>query len=115
MVKLILGLFILVSSTSFGQVLSGGIVDEGRNMISDMPFVIESILDGYCIYQLSVDRKGKVTSARLVETNLKSTPAKYEIRNYTLKFKFTPGTHYPKFHHALVKVTTVQKKKVIQK
>ena len=110
MTKLFLGTFLFFSSMSFGQVLSGEILDEGRKVTSSIPFVIEGMLDGYCTYELAVDRDGKVTSARLVETNLKSTPAKYEVRNYVTKIKFAPGTYYPKFHHALVKITTVKKK-----
>jgi len=110
MTKLVFGFFLLFSSLSFGQVLSGEIVDEGRKMTSNTPFVVEGMLNGYCTYELAVDRDGNVTSARLVETNLKSTPAKYEVRNYVTKIKFAPGTYYPKFHHALVKITTVQKK-----
>jgi len=68
------------------------------------------MLNGYCTYELSVDRDGKVTNARLVDTNLKSTPAKYEVHNYVSEIKFEPGTYYPKFHYALVKITTLKRK-----
>ncbi|MDG1147818.1 MAG: hypothetical protein P8N52_05880 [Crocinitomicaceae bacterium] len=115
MTKLILGTFLFFSSISFGQVLSGDIVDEGRQVISDIPFVVEGMVAGYCIYELSVGRTGEVVSARLVDTNVKSTPAKYELRNYAFKFKFSPGTYYPKFHHARVKITSIKKERTIQK
>lgn len=110
MTKLILGAFLFFSSMSFGQIISGEIVDEGRKMISETSFVVEGMADGFAIYEVAVNRNGKVTSAKLVESNLKNTPAKYEIRNYITRIKFAPGTIYPKFHHAKVKITTVKQK-----
>ncbi len=110
MTKLILGIFLFFSSLSFGQILSGEIVDEGRKMISETSFIVEGMANGYAVYELAVNRNGKVTSAKLVDSNLKSTPAKYEIRNYVSRIKFVPGNHYPKFHHAKVKITTVKPK-----
>lgn len=110
MTKQILGAFLLCSSMSFGQILSGEIVDEGRKMISETSFVVEGMQDGYATYEIAVNRNGNVTSAKLVDSNLKSTPAKYEIRNYITRMKFEPGTYYPKFHHAEVKITTVKQK-----
>lgn len=110
MTKLILGTFLFFSSMSFGQILSGELVDEGRAMTSETSFVVEGMADGFAIYEVAVSRNGKVTSVKLIESNLKSTPAKYEIRNYVAKIRFAPGTHYPKFHHAKVKITSVKPK-----
>ncbi len=104
----LLFLFLLLSSTSFGQLISGTLMDEGRKVLSDPPFIIEGMTDGYAKYELAVNREGKVTSAKLVETNLKSTPATYTIKNYVKTFTFQPGTYYPKFHHVVVKITMVK-------
>ena len=108
--RLLLGALLLLSSISYGQILSGDLVDEGRKMTSETSFVVEGMVNGYAIYELAVNRNGKVTNATLVNSDLKSTPAKYEIRNYVTKIKFEPGTYYPKFHHAKVKITTVKVK-----
>ena len=101
-------LFCLISSSSFGQLISGSLVDEGRLLMNKSAFIIEGMADGFVKIELAVDRTGKVTSARMVETNLKSTPAKYEIKNYVKTFTFEKGTHFPKFHHVVVKITMMK-------
>ena len=101
-------LFCLISSSSFGQLISGSLVDEGRLLLNKSAFIIEGMADGVVKIELAVDRTGKVTSARMVETNLKSTPAKYEIKNYVKTFTFEKGTHFPKFHHVVVKITMMK-------
>jgi len=79
---------------------------EERRPILDKPaYIIEGRVDGWVKYELAVDRKGKVTSARLVETNLKDTPAKIDTKNYVKTFRFKPGSYYPKFNHVVVKIT----------
>ena len=111
MIKLYISLlFIIFFSSCFSQILEGDIVNDDRKMISNHSFIVEGPYNGFCIYEISVNRKGIVTSANLVETNIKSTPAKYEIRNYLTTMKFEVGTYYPKFHHALVKLTSVKSK-----
>lgn len=98
----------LFSSFSFGQILSGPIKDEGRKLLTSTNFIIEGPANGFAKYELAVNREGKVTSVRLIETDLKSTPAKYELRNHIVKLKFQKGTYYPKFHHAIVRFTVVK-------
>jgi len=44
----------------------------------------------------------------MVETNLKSTPAKTMLRNHAKNYTFEPGTYYPKHHQVVVKVTMVK-------
>lgn len=83
-------------------------MNEGRKVISETPFVLEGSVDGWAIYELAMDRKGNVTSARIIKTNLKRTTAKMQVRNYMMTMKFTAGTHFPHFHHAQVKVTLVK-------
>ena len=83
------------------------LVDEGRSIIGNPEYTITGFSDGFAKYELAVNREGVVTSARLIESSLKSTPAKYEIRNHVVKFKFEKGTYYPKFHHVVVKITMI--------
>ena len=97
-----------MSTASHSQLISGGVKDEGRVVISKTPFLQNGTIDGWAKYELAVDRKGNVTSARILETNLKRTSAKMQIRNYIMTMKFTPGTVYPHFHHAVVKITLVK-------
>ena len=77
-------------------------------MLTSTSFIIEGRTNGYAKYELSVDREGKVTGVRLLETDIKSTPAKFELRNEITKLKFEKGTYYPKFHHVVVKYTVVK-------
>ncbi|NRA11944.1 MAG: hypothetical protein HRT57_08315 [Crocinitomicaceae bacterium] len=106
--RLILVLCLLVSTTSYSQLLSSGAKNEGRVVISETPFVLAGSIDGWAKYDLAIDRKGNVTSAKILETNLTRTSAKLQIRNYVMKMKFTAGTVYPHFHHGTVKVTLVK-------
>ena len=104
----LLFLFLLISTTSQSQIISGALKDEGRVLVSETPFIQEGTIDGWAKYELAVDRKGNVTGARIIETNLKRTSAKMQIRDYVMTMKFTPGTIYPHFHHVVVKVTLVK-------
>jgi hypothetical protein len=101
---------IFFSGTVHAQMISGTLKDEGRKIVVNPGFVIEGMTNGYANYELAVNREGDVTSIRFIETNLKSTPAKFEIRNYVTGFKFEKGTHFPKFHHVIVKITMVKPK-----
>jgi len=106
--SLLIACLILISSNSFSQLISGGAKNEGRVVISEMPFVLAGTIDGWAKYELAIDRKGNVTSAEILETNLARTSAKLQIRNYVMTMKFTEGTVYPRFHHGVVKITLVK-------
>lgn len=101
-------LSLLISNFTFGQLISGSLVDEGRKILNKPAYIVEGMANGWIKLELAVDRTGKVTSVRQVETNLKSTPARFEVKNYVKKFKFQPGTYYPKFHHVIVKITVMK-------
>ena len=101
-------LLILLSTNSYSQLISGGAKNEGRVVISETPFVLAGTIDGWAKYELAIDRKGNVTSAEILETNLARTSAKLQIRNYVMKMKFTAGSVYPRFHHGVVKITLVK-------
>ena len=104
----LLVLFLLITSTAQAQLLSGDAKNEGRLVISETPFLQEGTIDGWAEYELAIDRKGNVTGAKIIATNLKRTSAKAQIRNYVMTMKFTAGTIYPAFHHAVVKITLVK-------
>ena len=99
---------LLLTSSAYGQVLSGDLKDEGRKLLTPTNFIIDGRVNGYAKYELAVDREGNVTSARLIETDIKSTPSKVDLRNHIVTLKFEKGTYYPQFHHAVVKFTVVK-------
>lgn len=101
----VLILFFLVSYSSFGQIIGGAIVTEGRDIAQETDFTIEGHNDGWATFTLAIDREGNVTSAQLKETSLKSSLDKIELRKYAMTLKFQSGTYFPKFHNAEVKVT----------
>ena len=106
--KVLVFFFLMISSLSHSQYIGGSAKDEGRKMIDSPSFLIEGFINGYVKYELAIDREGNVTGVRPLETDLKSTPARYELRNYVKTLKFEPGTYYPKFHHAIVKLTMMK-------
>ena len=97
----------LLPVVSFGQLLDGDLITEGRKMVSVTNFVVEDIHEGVLFYELAVNRVGKVTSARLLldGTTVTSTPARIKAYKYLMGLQFQKGTHYPEFHHVRVKVT----------
>lgn len=107
---LFIAFLIITNSYSFGQLLSGDLKDEGRKLLSTETFILEGRHDGTVVYELAVDRNGKVTSARLIgdQTTISSTPAQIEVYRHVMELKFQPGTHYPEFHHVVVKMTVVK-------
>ena len=107
MKKIIFAAFLAASGISFGQMLEGPLLDEGRKVISPVKYVHEGSTNGWGKFELSVDREGNVESVRMVETTIKSTPTKIKLRNYLMKLKFEKGTYYPKYHHVTVKLTSV--------
>lgn len=105
--KLLAFLFLFIGFSSNAQLVSGTLIEEGRKAITDIKFVQEGTANGYVVYELAVDREGNVTGLTLVESTIKSTPTKVNVRNYLKTVKFEKGTHYPQFHHVRVKVTLV--------
>lgn len=106
--KNILFLFLLISGSTFSQMVGGTLMEEGRKMITDAEFVQEGTVNGWAICELSVDREGNVTDVSVVETNLTRTSAKMQIRSYVNELKFEKGNHFPKFHHVRIKITLVK-------
>lgn len=106
----LLFIFLLLTTTSQAQLISGTLVDEGRKMISETNFIQEGTINGWAIFKLAVDREGNVTSASMEDASFNRTSAKVQLRNYVVKLKFEPGTYYPKFHHVNIKMTLVKPK-----
>ncbi len=107
--KLVLvSLFLVFSSYSFSQLISGDLIDEGRKMITVSTFKLIDNNEGIAFYQLAVNRKGEVTSATLLSagTTIVSTPTRMKMRNYLMTLKFEEGMYYPEFHHVKVKITS---------
>ncbi len=105
-------IFIVISFASLAQLISGEIVDDSRKMTNKHPFLVEATAAGWAKYELAVNLKGNVTSARLIETSLKSTPSKMRLRNHAMGYTFEPGNHFPKFHHVIVKISSMKSTKL---
>lgn len=111
--KNILAVFvgILISVSSWSQI-SGDVKKDNRQLVSEHSFVMEGTRTGKVVFDISVNAKGEVTSAKIVESEstLKSTPAKIKAKNYVLKFEFQPGTWFSKYHQGRVVITMVKPK-----
>lgn len=103
--RILLLLLLCTSSLAYGQILSGAILDEGRKLLTPTDFKYIGRADGFAILELAVDREGNVTGTRLIETDIKSTPAMYELKKEITKLKFEKGTYYPQAHHAQIRFT----------
>lgn len=105
MKKFLILLLVSLSTTSYSQILSGELKDSGRHLISDETFILDSHVDGYAKYEITVNEQGAITGLRLLETDIKSTPARYYLENHVKKMKFQKDVLYPKFHRGVVKFT----------
>lgn len=101
-------LFLLLTASAHAQLIDGAIIEDGRKILGEPKYIVEGIKDGWAKYELSVDIRGNVTGIKMIESNLKSTPATTIIRNHVKKFKFEAGTHFPEYHHVVVKITMVK-------
>lgn len=112
MKQLLFIVILLLTFNANSQILSGSIVDDNRPMISNSIFVLESNYSGFVVYEIAVNPEGKVTSSRFIEdkSNVTSTPANMEVKEFLKTVVFEKGTHYPKYHHAMVKVMLVKSK-----
>jgi len=104
--------FISCLSGLNAQVQSGTLVESGRVIVGTGAFTIESVAEGTVIVELAVNRKGEVTSSKIIPdgTTIVSTPQQMKAQNVSKKLKFTPGTRYAEFEHVRVKYTYVKKK-----
>ena len=93
------------------QVESGTLVESGRKLTSTSAFTINGTVEGEVLLELSVNRKGVVTGAKVIAdvTTVKSTPQVMKAQNAAKKLTFTPGTHFAEFEHVRVKYTYKKK------
>jgi len=102
--------FLILSSSVNAQLIDGAIIEDGRSILGEPKYIVEGMKNGWAKYELAVNIKGVVTGVKIVESNLKSTPATTIIRNHVKNFSFEAGTHYPKFHHVVVKISMIKGK-----
>lgn len=100
--------FVLVANVSFSQMIYGELKDEGRKLLTKYEFVQKGRKSGYVNVNLAVDREGNVTSAKTVKSTFTSTVTDMKVRQSLMKLKFEKGTHFPKFHQVVVRVTLVE-------
>mgnify|MGYP007025784491 CR=1 FL=1 len=110
MKSLFLVFFLTLWSSANAQLIEGAIVNDGRQILGEPAYIVEGMKDGWAKFELAVDINGNVTGISMLESNLKSTPATTIIRNHVKKFKFEPGTYFPKHHQVVVKITMVKGK-----
>lgn len=110
MKSIIFIVFSLITTVSYCQLIDGTLVDEQRKLKTETNFKITDSNEGIIYYELAVNRKGMVTSAKLLRegTTVISTPTKILARNYAMSLLFEEGTHFPEFHHVRVKVTVAK-------
>lgn len=106
MKKFLVFFALMMSFASFGQLIDGTLVEAGRKMTSQSDFKVIDQEEGVMYYELAVNPKGKVTSAKYLYegSTVISTPTRVVVRNYLMKLTFEEGTHFPEFHHVRVKV-----------
>lgn len=102
--------FVCFLSAFKAQLIKGTLINDQRKMLSSFNFIVEDPNVGTIFFELAVNPKGKVTSARVVEegTTIVSTPTRVNVRKALMPLLFEEGTWYPEFHHVVVKVTTVK-------
>lgn len=105
---IIIALFSVLALNTHAQLSWGNTAADGRDVVPETSFIVEGVTNGWAKFSIAVDREGNVTSAQLEETNLKSSINKIQLKKHAMKIKFMPGTHYPKFHNAEVRITMVK-------
>ena len=109
MKKIILGLTLLTSTFGFSQ-LTGDLATDARPITSEIPFTKEMNREGVLVFDIVVDRKGKVTSCEIdkVKSTINSERYAYEAKNSILvDLKFEAGNNFPPFHRGTVTIKAV--------
>jgi hypothetical protein len=104
-------LFLSITYTSAAQIIGGTLVDDGRKMISTSDFAVtDSLYAGTVVMSLAVNRKGEVTSGKVISegTTITSTPVRIKVRNAAVKLKFEESIYFPEFHYVTVKFTVIK-------
>lgn len=101
---------ILFSAFAFGQKIEGDIAKDNRKLLTEHSSTIKGNINAVYTIAFSVNALGEVTSVREVgvKTEKASTPARMQALNHVKKFKFEPGTWFPKHHQGLVEIRMVK-------
>lgn len=102
-------IFLFFAFNGYTQI-SGDIVKDNRKLTTNLGYSIEGHLTGKITIEITVDALGNISSSNVIanESTIKSTPAKIKALNHLSKFKFEPGTWFPKYHKATVIITMVK-------
>lgn len=103
--------FICTAFTFFASAqVSGDLKTDNRNLLTSTNFKLKGKTAGVMYFTIAVDIEGKVSSVVLdrSKSTLKSTPSMIKAKNTILNFEFGKGTHFPKYHQGLVKITFVK-------
>ena len=111
MKKIILCLSLFLSVFGYSQ-LSGDIVVDGREIVSDISYSKEMHREGVLVFDISVNTDGKVSACDInkIETTFYSERYFYEAKNLILNdLKFERGNGFPTFHRGKVTITAIVK------
>lgn len=111
MKPLFLFIFLLTSGLGFAQ-LSGDIVVQGRQIITDISYEQEMSQEGILVFDIAVNTEGKVTSCEWnkVESTVSSTRSAYEAKNRILmQLTFEKGNGFPTFQRGQVTIKSATK------
>lgn len=90
----------------FGQHIQGVIAKDHRKMLTHYSDTIQGGVNGIFTIQFSVNAEGNVASTKVIDEIVayKNSFARIQAMNYVRKFKFEPGTWFPKYHQGKVKI-----------
>ena len=109
MKNLLLIVSLFISYWGSSQVISGSLVLAGRVRTDSTSLTIYDKHTGIVFVDIAVDRTGKVTGSRIhgEGTTIDSQQSMIKAAVLAKQLTFTPGTHFDKFQHAIVKFTYV--------
>lgn len=93
----------------FSQV-EGEIMADGREIVEDIDYTIESKQEGKLVFNIVVDLDGNITSCEWdkVASTVNSTRLAHASKNRILtQLKFEYGTGFPSFHRGQVTITLI--------
>lgn len=102
--------FILFSAFSFTQV-SGEIINDGRKIVTTIPYTISGHQAGKFVFKITVNMDGKVTSCVLQkdESTIVSTPLMMKAKNNILTgLTFERDYAFPEFHYGYVTIEVIE-------
>ncbi len=106
--KKLLLLSLFISTISFSQT-SGNIIEDGRKIVNDISYILEMKATGKLVFEIAVNRDGKITSCKLnkVESTVRSSRYMIETKNRIItELKFEEGNGFPTFHQGRVTIVS---------